>query len=60
MCTGLFLVARYEYMQLVFGVSCLYEVVLTVLDYEMKVSWIKRRWVASSSSAFSFIFDVWQ
>jgi hypothetical protein len=37
MCAGLFLVLRYSYLQLVFGVACLYEVVLTVLDYEMKV-----------------------
>jgi AAA family ATP:ADP antiporter len=37
MCTGLYLVLRYEYMLLVFGISCLYEVVLTVLDYEMKI-----------------------
>ena len=37
MCTGLFLVLRYDYMLLVFGISCLYEVVLTVLDYEMKI-----------------------
>mmetsp|Transcript_17082 Transcript_17082/g.22154 ORF Transcript_17082/g.22154 Transcript_17082/m.22154 type:complete len:484 (-) Transcript_17082:182-1633(-) len=37
MCTGLFLVMRYHYLQLVFGIGCLYEVVLTVLDYEMKV-----------------------
>ena len=28
---------RYEYTVLLFGLSCLYEVVLTVLDYEMKV-----------------------
>jgi ATP:ADP antiporter, AAA family len=37
MCTGLYLVLRYEYMLLIFGISCLYEVVLTVLDYEMKI-----------------------
>mmetsp|Transcript_68557 Transcript_68557/g.155023 ORF Transcript_68557/g.155023 Transcript_68557/m.155023 type:complete len:582 (+) Transcript_68557:147-1892(+) len=37
MCTGLFLVLRYEYLALVFGISCLDEIVLTVLDYEMKV-----------------------
>jgi len=37
MCQGLFLVLRYEYTVLLFGLSCLYEVVITVLDYEMKV-----------------------
>lgn len=35
---GLKLVLRYEYMWLLFGISCLYEVVLTILDYQMKVT----------------------
>lgn len=34
---GLKLVLRYEYVGLLFGISCLYEVVLTILDYQMKV-----------------------
>lgn len=34
---GLLLVLRYDYVIMVLGISCLYEVVLTVLDYEMKV-----------------------
>lgn len=34
---GLHLVIRYDYVLLILGISCLYEVVLTVLDYEMKV-----------------------
>jgi len=34
---GLLLIVRYDYVRLVLGISCLYEVVLTFLDYEMKV-----------------------
>lgn len=34
---GLKLVLKYEYVGLLFGISCLYEVVLTILDYQMKV-----------------------
>ncbi|CAM9577678.1 unnamed protein product, partial [Discosporangium mesarthrocarpum] len=33
---GLKLVLKYEYVGLLFGISCLYEVVLTILDYQMK------------------------
>lgn len=34
---GLKLVLRHQYVALLFGISCLYEVVLTILDYQMKV-----------------------
>ncbi|CAM9868150.1 unnamed protein product [Ascophyllum nodosum] len=34
---GLKLVLRYEYVGLLFLISCIYEVVLTILDYQMKV-----------------------
>ena len=34
---GLKLVLRHQYVGLLFGISCLYEVVLTILDYQMKV-----------------------
>ena len=34
---GLMLVIKHDYVILVLGISCLFEVVLTVLDYEMKV-----------------------
>ena len=50
MCTGLYLVLRYDYMILIFGISCLYEVVLTVLDYEMKIIG-RARYDASSAEA---------
>ena len=53
MCEGLFLVFRYEYMTLLFGLSCLYEVVLTVLDYEMKVIG-RARYGDSASAANDF------
>jgi hypothetical protein len=35
---GLALISRYKYTWLLLGVSTLYEVVLTVLDYEFKLS----------------------
>ncbi|CAN0527205.1 unnamed protein product, partial [Scytosiphon promiscuus] len=35
---GLKLVLRHQYVALLFGISCLYEVVLTILDYQMKVA----------------------
>ncbi|CAM9979378.1 unnamed protein product, partial [Laminaria digitata] len=34
---GLKLVLRHQYVGLLFGISCLYEVVLTILDYQMKL-----------------------
>lgn len=34
---GLRLIVRYRYVLLILGVSCLYEVALTVLDYQMKM-----------------------
>lgn len=34
---GLRTVARYPYVMALAGISCLYEMVLTILDYEMKV-----------------------
>ena len=34
---GLYLISQYRYVALILGVSCLYEVVITILDYEFKV-----------------------
>jgi ATP/ADP translocase len=35
--SGVFLILKYNYLLLILGVSCLYEVSLTCLDYEMKL-----------------------
>lgn len=35
--SGIHLILRYNYLLLILGLSCLYEVVLTVIDYEMKL-----------------------
>jgi len=34
---GVFFVIKYPYVSMILGISCLYEIVLTILDYEMKV-----------------------
>ena len=36
---GLRTVVKYPYVMALAGISCLYEMVLTILDYEMKVRW---------------------
>lgn len=48
---GLKLVLRYEYVGLLFGISCLYEVVLTILDYQMKVRINSNPWLISMAGA---------
>lgn len=35
--SGIYLILRYRYVMLILGVSCLYEVSLTCLDYQMKL-----------------------
>lgn len=35
--SGIHLILRYNYLLLILGLSCLYEIVLTVMDYEMKL-----------------------
>lgn len=35
--SGIHLILKYNYLLLILGLSCLYEVVLTVIDYEMKL-----------------------
>ncbi|CAN0046639.1 unnamed protein product, partial [Phaeothamnion confervicola] len=40
--SGLQLVLKHHYVMLIFGISCLYEVVLTVLDYEFKLLGVMR------------------
>ena len=34
---GLFLIVKHRYMILVFGISCSYEIVVTILDYQFKI-----------------------
>lgn len=36
---GLRTMVKYPYVLALTGISCLYEMVLTILDYEMKVRW---------------------
>jgi len=40
--SGLFLILKHDYLLLILGVSCLYEVSLTCLDYEMKLIGLNR------------------
>mmetsp|Transcript_8238 Transcript_8238/g.12414 ORF Transcript_8238/g.12414 Transcript_8238/m.12414 type:complete len:669 (-) Transcript_8238:118-2124(-) len=40
--SGVFLIMKYNYLLLILGVSCLYEVSLTCLDYEMKLIGLDR------------------
>ncbi len=40
--SGVFLILKYNYLLLILGVSCLYEVSLTCLDYEMKLIGLDR------------------
>lgn len=47
--SGISLILRHNYLIIVLGVSCLYEVVLTVMDYEMKLVGLAA--VSSSESA---------
>ena len=47
---GLMLVIKHDYVILVLGISCLFEVVLTVLDYEMKVRLVLARMPLASES----------
>mmetsp|Transcript_26842 Transcript_26842/g.41630 ORF Transcript_26842/g.41630 Transcript_26842/m.41630 type:complete len:562 (+) Transcript_26842:84-1769(+) len=47
--SGISLILRHNYLIIVLGVSCLYEVVLTVMDYEMKLVGLAA--VESSESA---------
>lgn len=60
---GLKLVLRHQYVALLFGISCLYEVVLTILDYQMKVLRERRCFFSSNhplrptSVTFWFLFS---
>lgn len=49
---GLFLIAKYSYVMHIMGVTCLYEIVLTVMDYEFKLLGADRTTTASSDSVF--------
>lgn len=49
---GLKLVLRHQYVALLFGISCLYEVVLTILDYQMKVQLLVKYVVLSMLLCF--------
>ena len=40
--SGVFLILKYNYLLLILGVSCLYEISLTCLDYEMKLIGLDR------------------
>lgn len=40
--SGVFMIMKYNYLLLILGVSCLYEVSLTCLDYEMKLIGLDR------------------
>jgi len=52
--SGIYLILRYRYVMLILGVSCLYEVSLTCLDYQMKLlGWFKFEETASTSMSFT-------
>lgn len=52
--SGIYLILRYRYVMLILGVSCLYEVSLTCLDYQMKLlGWFKFEEETSSSISFT-------
>lgn len=52
--SGVYLILRYRYVMLILGVSCLYEVSLTCLDYQMKLlGWFKFEETASTSMSFT-------
>mmetsp|Transcript_46914 Transcript_46914/g.114434 ORF Transcript_46914/g.114434 Transcript_46914/m.114434 type:complete len:876 (-) Transcript_46914:40-2667(-) len=49
--SGLYLIIRHSYVLLILGVSCLYEVSMTLLDYQMKLLGFARFDSSSSSSS---------
>jgi AAA family ATP:ADP antiporter len=52
--SGIYLILRHRYVMLILGVSCLYEVSLTCLDYQMKLlGWFKFEETSSSSISFT-------
>ena len=52
--SGIYLILRYRYVMLILGVSCLYEVSLTCLDYQMKLlGWFKFEETSTSSISFT-------
>ena len=52
--SGLYLIARHNYVLLILGVSCLYEVSLTCLDYQMKLlGWARFELTEHVSMSFS-------
>jgi ATP/ADP translocase len=56
--SGVYLILRHNYLILILGVSCLYEISLTCLDYEMKLIGLERfssppELVEDSSNVFS-------
>ena len=71
--SGIFLILRHTYVMLILGVSCLYEISLTCLDYQMKLLGLAKFDAASGGMSFrqfmghygqvvnvlSFIFSSW-
>lgn len=52
--SGIYLIIRHNYVMLILGVSCLYEVALTCLDYQMKLlGWARFETSTEVSMSFS-------
>ena len=52
--SGLFLILKHKYLLSILAVSCLYEISLTCIDYEMKLVGLERFDLADANSTFSF------
>ena len=51
--SGLYLIVRHNYVLLILGVSCLYEISMSCLDYQMKVLGLKRFEMTDEDMSFS-------